>query len=203
MRVLHVLLAFLCFVSTAFAQIPTRGTVIGKGYADFSVDELVNIRDLYFSGDWESLQSNAKRVLSSLQLKAAGNSSEAAFDFQKHYYQMVFVFLGPDQKKKEILRFVVHDGLSPYVLRIPGIKGNGKTKLYEVFLTLEPRDVLVSTYLATRERNPLEALIPKFVKQFDPKEILELTAAANQKRIHAVLSRIDLPFERARLRLKT
>ena len=139
MRAVYILLAFLCLVSTTFAQTPSRGTVIGKGYADFTVDELVNIRDLYFSGDWESLQANAKRVLSGLQLKAVENSNEATFDFQKHYYQLVFVFLGPDQKKKEILRFVVHDGLSPYVLRIPGIKGNGKTRLYEVFLTLEPQ----------------------------------------------------------------
>ncbi len=124
-------------------------------------------------------------------------------DFQKHYYSVVFVYTGPD-RKEEVLRFLVHDP-SPdaYVSRIPGIKAGDETNLYELFLTSAPEDLLISTYISTREKSGLESQLPRFLKQFDPK-VLEglLEAVAPRNRIHAVLSRVDLPFSRASIQIK-
>ena len=180
------------------AQVPARGIKVADGYADFPTDKLVETANIYFSGDWAKLQQSTIDLLETLQFQSSSDSNEVPLDFKRHYYCVAFVYTAPD-KSEDVLRYLVHSPQpDPYVLRIPGIKAGDNRKFYEVFLTLNPKDILISTYFSTREKNPLESQIPKFLKQFDPKVLENLTTAIGpSKRIYAVLSRIDLPFSRA------
>jgi hypothetical protein len=190
------LIVLFSLVEFLSAQVPARGIKVADGYADFPTDKLVEITNMYFSGDWEKLQQSTIDLLERLQFQES--KDELVLDFHRHYYSVAFVHTAPD-KSEDVLRYLVHSPPpEPYVSRIPGIKAGDNRKFYEVFLTLNPKDVLISTYFSTREKNPLESQIPKFLKQFDPKVLENLTAAIGpSKRIYAVLSRIDLPFSRA------
>jgi hypothetical protein len=192
-------------VELVSAQVPARGIKVGDGYADFPTDKLLEATNIYFSGDWAKLQQSTIDLLKTLQFHASDNSysNDVALDFERHYYSVAFVYTAPD-KSEDVLRFLVHSPpTEPYVSRIPGIKAGDRRKFYEVFLTLNPKDILISTYYSTREKSPLESQIPKFLKQFDPKVLENLTAAIGpSKRIYAVLSRIDLPFSRASIEVE-
>lgn len=199
-------LFLLLFLATLVsAQVPSRGIKIGDGYADFPTDKLEEIANIYFSGDWMKLQQNTIDLLETLQFQASNDSysKDVALDFKRHYYSIAFVYTAPD-KSEDVLRFLVHiPAVEPYVSRIPGINAGDSREFYEVFLTLNPKEVLISTYLSTREKSQLESQIPKFLKQFDPKVLENLTAAvAPSKRIYATLSRIDLPFSRANIEVE-
>ena len=190
------LIVLFFLVQIVSAQVPARGIRVADGYADFPTNKLEEITNIYFSGDWEKLQQSTIDLLERLQFQESNN--ELILDFDRHYYSVAFVHTAPD-KSEDVLRYLVHSPPpEPYVSRIPGIKAGDKKKFYEVFLTMNPKDVLISTYFSTREKNPLESQIPKFLKQFDPKVLENLTSAIGpSKRVYAVLSRIDLPFSRA------
>jgi hypothetical protein len=128
---------------------------------------------------------------------------DTKINFQKDFCAVVFVYQDAEGKD-DILRYLVHiPSPEPYVSRLPGIKAGDQTKFLEIFLTLDPKNVLVSTYISTREKNPLEAQIPRFLKQFDPKAILEnVNPALRMKRVYAVLSRVDLPYSRASINIE-
>jgi hypothetical protein len=189
----YLLLLILSFASAVSGQVPSRAIKVAQGYADFPENRLGKLTEIYFSGDWQELQRKTIETLQGFEFKP-----QLELDFHRNFYSIVFVYTAPD-KKEEILRFLVHDpAIEPYGSRIPGIKAGEDEKLFEIFLTLEPDDALISTYVSTREKNPLSAQIPKFLKQFDPKDLIDLTqAAAPMKRIFAIASRIDLPYERA------
>jgi hypothetical protein len=190
---LGTLLILLLLTPFLYSDTPSRATKIADGYADFSDDPLKNLSDLYFSGDWEKLQKETGELLQDLQFHP-----QARLDLQKDYCSVVFVHKDAEGKNG-ILRYVVHvPQTEPYVSRLPGIKAGDEKKFFEIFLTPDPKNVLVSTYISTRERSPLEAQIPRFLKQFDPKEILEsVQPVLPLKRVYAVLSRVDLPYSRA------
>ena len=187
------------------AQVPSRAIKAGDGYADFPTDKLVELTNIYFSGDWTRLQRHTIELLEAISFQSPGNSDsqEVVLDFERHYYSIAFVYTAPD-KSEDVVRYLVHSPPGePYVSRIPGIKAGDKAKLYEVFVTLDPEDVLISTYFSTKEKGELESQIPKFLKQFDPKVLENLTSAVGpSKRIYAVLSRIDLPFSRANIEVE-
>lgn len=205
MKTASFIFLFFWMASLVSAQVPARGIKVADGYADFPTDKLVETTNLYFSGDWKKLQQSTIDLLETLQFQASDSSysNEVALDFQRHYYSVAFVYTAPD-KSEDVLRYLVHNPPpEPYVSRIPGIKAGNKRRLYEVFLTLDPKDILISTYFSTREKNPLESQIPKFLKQFDPKVLESLTTAVGpMKRVYAVLSRIDLPFSRASIEVE-
>ena len=186
------------------AQVPSRAMKIGHGFADSSSDELAILTDLYFSGDWQRLQQQTMNLLQKLQFAPVSQDRERElrFDFQRHHYSIVFVYTGPD-RKEEVLRFLVHDPpAEPYVARLPGIRGGDDQKLYEIFLSPNPDDVLISTYLSVREPGKLESELPKFLKQFDPKVLKGLLeAVAPRHRIFAVMSRVDLPYSRSSIQV--
>jgi hypothetical protein len=192
------ILAAILFSPFLFAQTPCRGVKLANGYADFNEDPLTALSNTYFSGDWQKLQRDTIELLNQLQFHPANK-----LDFQKDYFSVVFVYKDP-QSANSVLRYLVHGStIQPYESRLPGIKAGDSKKFYEVFLTLNEKNVLVSTYISTKEKNPLEAQIPKFLKQFDPKEIGPLIEPAlPTKRVYAVLSRIDLPYERASISIE-
>jgi hypothetical protein len=193
-------LIFLLFTTVVFAQTPSRAIRIGDGFGDFDTNQLERLSNVYFSGDWSRLQKETIAVLQSLQFRG---TNETALDFEKHYYSVVFLYIAPD-RKEEVLRYLVHEPPPPpYESRIPGIKAGDQKKFFEIFLTQDSKDVLVSTYLSTREKSDLESQIPRFLKLFDPK-VLEglLEAVAPRNRIFAVLSRVDLPYSRATIQIE-
>lgn len=202
------LVLFVLLLATALplsAQVPSRAVKVADGFGDYAVPPIEEMTQLYFSGDWTTLQQRAIQVLQALQFKPVQDSfrQELPLDFEKHYYSVVFVYRAPDGKE-EVLRFLLHrPAPPPYVLRLPGIRGGDEKKLYEVFLTSDPQDVLISTYLSTREKSPLESQLPRFFKQFDPKVLEDLLQAVPPRnRIHAVMGRVDLPFSRATVQIQ-
>ena len=204
MRVLAALL-FLLITTAVSAQVPSRAMKIADGFGDYEKNQIEEITALYFSGDWEMLQQQTMKTLEALQFRPVDNAvqNEMVFDFEKHYYSVVLVYTGPD-RKEELLRFLLHrPSPHPYVMRLPGIKGGENKKFYEIFLSSHAQDVLISTYTSTREKSDLESQLPKFFKQFDPK-VLEglLEAVPPRNRIHAVMSRVDLPFSRANVQIE-
>jgi hypothetical protein len=192
------LLLLILLAPFLYSDTPSRATKIADGYADFSDDPLKNLSNLYFSGDWAKLQKDTMGLLQELQFHP-----ETRLDLQKDYCSVVFVYKDAEGKNG-ILRYVLHGSeTEPYVSRLPGIKAGDEKKFFEIFLTLDPKNVLVSTYISTREKNPLEAQIPRFLKQFDPKEILgSLQPVLPLKRVYAVLSRVDLPYSRASITIE-
>jgi len=193
--ILPILLLVTSFLS---AQTPCRGVKIADGYSDFNDDPLAQLSATYFSGDWQKLQHDSIALLKELQFYP-----ENKLDFQKDYFSVVFVYRDPENKNS-VLRYLVHGSeIQPYESRLPGIKAGNRKKFYEIFLTLDDKNVLVSTYTSVKEKNPLEAQIPKFLKQFDPKQIGPLIEPAlPAKRVYAVLSRIDLPYARANVAIE-
>ena len=191
-----VLILFLS--SFADAQTPCRGVKIANGYGDFTDDPLAKLSGTYFSGDWTKLQKDTIDMLRSFQFLPQAN-----LDFEKDYVSVVFVYRDPEGKNG-VLRYLAHGApTEPYVSRLPGIKAGDTKKFYEIFLTLNQDNVLISTYISTKEKNPIEAQIPKFLKQFDPKEIGPLVQPVlPMKRVYAVLSRIDLPYSRANIAIE-
>jgi hypothetical protein len=204
MKLMAVLLLLLTVTSVS-AQVPSRAIKIADGFGDFSQNPIEEITNLYFSGDWVRLQQQTIKMLQNLQFKTVNEAhkNEATLDFERHYYSVVFVYVGPD-RKEEVLRFLVHHpSPAPYVLRLPGIKAGEDEKLYEIFLTSNPQNVLISTYTSTQEKSELESQLPKFLKQFDPKVLEDLLEAVPpQNRTHAVLSRVDLPFSHATVQVE-
>jgi len=197
-KILKTILILLLFAPLLFSETPSRGIKIADGYADYPIEQLRSLNDIYFSGDWDRLQKQSLDLLNSLHF-----TPETPIDAQKNFYAIVFGYKDPEGRNK-VLRYILHTpSPEPYVSRLPGIKGGNAKKFYEVFLTADPNNVLVSTYLSTREKNPLESQIPRFVKQFDPKVILgSIEPAVNLKRVYAVLSRIDLPYSRANVTIE-
>jgi hypothetical protein len=187
------LLVFIFVATSVFAQTPCRGVKIADGYADVNENPLAALSETYFSGNWQKLQRETMALLNELQFYP-----ESKLDFRRDYFNVVFVYKDP-QNSNSVLRYLVHaSSIQPYEARLPGIKAGDQKKFYEVFLTLDENSVLISTYTSTREKNPLEAQIPKFLKQFDPKQIGPLIEPVlPAKRVYAVLSRIDLPYPRA------
>lgn len=204
MRVIPALLFFLT-ATIVSAQVPSRALKIADGFGDYDKNQIEEITRLYFSGDWEMLQHQTIKTLQSLQFRLVNDTfqNEALLDFESHYYSVVLVYTAPD-RKEDLLRFLVHHpSPEPYGMRLPGIKGGENSKYYEIFLTSNASDVLVSTYTSTKEKSEIESQLPKFFKQFDPKVLAGLLEAVPPRnRIHAVLSRVDLPYARANVQIE-
>ena len=125
-------------------------------------------------GEWANLQESIQKQLKSFQ--PSEESAEYTFEFDTHYYFLVFATYDSDPAV-EVVRIPVHKpALLQYSQRFPGIKS-----VVEVFVSVNPLATLSSSYLVTPKPNPIVASLPGFVKQFDVGKLLVVAAGTSLK----------------------
>jgi hypothetical protein len=146
-------------------------------------------------GEWANLQESIQKQLKSFQ--PSEESAEYTFEFDTHYYFLVFATYDSDPAG-EVVRIPVHKpALLQYSQRFPGIKS-----VVEVFVSVNPLATLSSSYLVTPKPNPIVASLPGFVKQFDVGKLLVVAAREKEKahpeaRIAVHITKVTFPDTRA------
>ncbi len=182
------------------------------------------LTEAYQGGDWMAFKGLVESIRKSIA--AATNCDDASADSDKSvplpsdYFVVAWVGTDPFGDAA-LLSAVVHNGAGEkYVSRLPGLKANGTSKLYQIFVSDGPGDSLATSYLSTRQENPLLAQVPDVAARlFEPFLALASStagtmsiqtagaptpaaaAAPPKPSGWASLARVDLPFERASVKV--
>jgi hypothetical protein len=164
------------------------------------LDRIKNANDL---GDWGVLKEELQLIIAAVNTQAPNT-----IDPKTNFYTVVLA--APDLKNKPaLMRFLYSErkGYDNFFSRLPGLAVGEKGNLYEIYLHLEPKDTLRSTYVSTEQPNPLVAQIPAFVRKFEPSAILPLVwpqAAVERetKKVTVQLTQILLVHKRATIDVK-
>ncbi len=193
MKKLLLLLAVLSILALVLvplaAQVPSRPTYIAKDTIEDPGTTVTELSILYFSGEWDTLQTKVGELLKSRKIK------DHPIDAKKNYYFVIILSQEADEGPG-LIRFLWHDPQpEPYVAWLPGLK-----QVFEIVLSEKDEITLKTSYLSTEVENPLLAQVPKFVKLLEP--FMALFGAEETKTIPSIaieLRQVSLPHKRAKL----
>jgi hypothetical protein len=151
-------------------------------------------------GDWKTFEATATAVVKQIRVPAI-----TAEDY------VILVWVGRGELDEAALfTAVIHPGNDDYVARLPGLVKASEARLFQVFVSDDEDDALASLYMSTREKNPLLEQIPGAVEKIlDPmlallksRMVARITEGVERKADGwATVSRIDLPFDRASIKV--
>lgn len=143
--------ALIPLASPAFAQSPSA--VVPPRQACTDVEVTIDVEELAKAasqGHWTTIEP---------QLKALRESLKTATCLPSGDEQLIVVFPGKDGLGERILHSIVYPAGEPFTDVLPGLSAEDKNakQLYEVLLVDRKRASLKSTYVATKQDDPLQA----------------------------------------------
>jgi hypothetical protein len=183
------------------AQTVTVPIRVKVGCAFDLKDAVKDLTRHYLKGDGNALRTHAAALL-----KATETCPEIKNTAITKHDVLILLWVDADPLGGEqvVYRAIVQKGdVDPFGTVLPGV--GRSTRTFELFVSVKPQDAIATTYTSTRERNPIEELLPAFAQAiFDP---LTALLAATQRippsaprganPHYATVSQVVLPFTRA------